>query len=56
MTADELLEVEIEQAFQRFIKAAEPAGMRIAIDEMRVLIAKRSPTQIERMETAMGLR
>lgn len=55
MTSDERLEADIEKAFQRFLKATETSGMRVAMEEMRDLIAKRSPAQINRMEHEKGL-
>lgn len=55
MTTDELLEADIERAFQRFLKATDHAGMRVAMEQMRDLIGKRSPDQIARMEKEMGL-
>lgn len=55
MTSDERLEADIEKAFQRFLKATGASGMRVAMEEMRELIKKRSPSQIARMEKEMGL-
>lgn len=56
MTNDERLEKDIEAAFQDFMRESEDHKMRLALDRMRSLIAKRSPAQVDKMETAMGLR
>lgn len=47
---DAALEMEIDAAYERMIKAPTDHGSREAFTEMAVLIRRRSPAQVLRME------
>lgn len=56
LTDDEALEREIETARRAAMKASDPDAIRDYFAAMGMLIARRSPAQVARMESERGLR
>ncbi len=54
--SDDLLEIEINHACARLSMAVTQEQAWVEFEQLRILIAQRSPGQVERLERARALR